>query len=237
MALSEHTHVTVDRIVWDDAVTRMYWSPGEHVTLVGPTGRGKSEVEIALMRERTWTCFLSTKRKDATQKELHDLRYRVIKTPGELQPEIASHYLFRPPFPRSSSADVIKKAHRAVYGPMLMRLREQMGWTIGADEVHYLCHFLGLSDEMELLWMQGRSEGTSVIANTQRPRNIPLVAYSQATHFFFWSSPDMGDVRRIGELTPLPIAEITAVLASQSKHDVLYVNAVSGDMFQTNTRW
>lgn len=215
----------------------MNWHPGEHITLIGPTGRGKTELEIALLRERTWGVFLSTKRKDSTQAELRQVGFRVITDPAQLNPEVHNRFLFRPPFPRSASAAVIKAAHKRVYGVMLMRLREQMGWTIGADEVHYLTEFLGLGDEMDLLWRQGRSEGTSVIANTQRPRHIPLVAYSQATHLFFWSSPDLADVRRIGEMTPLPIQHITAALATQSKHDVLYVNTVSGDMFQTNTRW
>lgn len=227
----------VPRLAWPVAVERMGWAPGEHVTLVGPTGRGKTEVEIALMRERVWAVFLSTKRQDATQNSLEREGYRVIRDPAELIPDIANRYLFRPPFPKDATATELKRVHARVYGQMLMRLRNQMGWTIGADEVRYLTQFLGLSDEMELLWLQGRSEATTIIANTQRPRHIPLEAYSQATHMFFWSSPDLGDVRRVGELTPLPLNRITTVLASQAKHDVLYVNTVTGEMFQTNTRW
>lgn len=227
----------VDRVTWDHAIHLMNWWPGEHVTLVGPTGRGKTELEIALMRERRFTVFLSTKRKDSTQDVLRADGYREIRDPAELNVEVAERYLFRPAFPRAASAAHIKAVHRSIYSRMLMRLREQMGWTIGADEVHYLTDFLGLSEEMELLWRQGRSEGTTVIANTQRPRHIPLVAYSQATHLFFWSSPDLGDVRRIAEMTPLPIDHIMPVLAAQNMHDVLYVNTVSQQMFQTNTRW
>lgn len=229
--------VAIERLPWAAAVVRMNWHPGEHVTLVGPTGRGKSEAEIALMRERTWTVFLSTKRKDATQDALHHDGYRLIHDPAELNPDVHHRFLFRPRFPRGSTAKEIKAAQAPVYSAMLMRIREQMGWTIGADEVHYLTEFLHLGDELELLWRQGRSEGTSVIANTQRPRHIPLVAYSQATHFLFWSSPDLADVRRIGEMTPLPIQAIIGILGSQDKHTLLYVNSVTGDMFQTNTRW
>lgn len=215
----------------------MDWVPGEHVTLIGPTGRGKTEALISLMDEQSWTVFLSTKRKDATQDELRARGYRTIRDPLEINPDVSNRFLFRPPFPRNASAGKIQSQHAGVFNRALMRLRDQTGWTIGVDETHYLSDFLGLQKELELLWRQGRSEGTTVIANTQRPRHIPLVAYSQATHLFFWSSPDISDVRRIGEMVPLPLTDILAVLGTQGKHDILYVNTVSGDMFQTNTRW
>lgn len=227
----------VDVLRWDDALTRMAWHPGEHVTSVGPTGRGKTELLIALMRARTWTTFLGTKRKDSTQDVLEDEGYRVIRDPSEINPEVHHRFFLRPPFPRRATAAQISAVQKPAFSRALMRLREQMGWTIGIDETHYLTDFLGLGPELELLWRQGRSESTTIIANTQRPRHIPLVAYSQATHLFFWSSPDLSDVRRIGEMVPIPLQEITRVLAGQDKHTVLYANTVTGDMFQTNTRW
>jgi len=237
MALQPRVPVLVEALDWQTAVERMNWHPGEHVTLIGPTGRGKTEALIALMRERQWKVFLGTKRKDATQDALRREGYRAIRDPAELNADVANAFLFKPPSPRRASAAQVQHAHAAAFRAMLMRIREQMGWTVGVDETHYLTDFLKLDRELELLWRQGRSEGTTIIANTQRPRHIPLVAYSQATHLFFWSSPDLNDVRRIGEMVPIPLTEIVGVLNGQDKHTILYVNTVTGDLFQTNTRW
>lgn len=227
---------TTERLSWDSAIERMDWRPGEHVTLIGPTGRGKTEALVKLMEHRKWCVFLSTKRIDSTQDRLTAHGFRTIKEAASLNPEVASRYIFRPPFPRGANAARIKDEHREAFGDALIRLREQTGWTIGLDEARYVAHTLGLTDELELLWLQGRSEGTTVVANTQRPRFIPLEAYSQATHLFMWSSPDLSDVSRIGELASFNRERVLANLVRMPKHDILYVNTVTGDMFITNTR-
>lgn len=219
------------------ALREMDWRPGEHVTLIGPTGRGKTELLIELLSERRWGVFLSTKRRDETQAPLERLGFRPVADPAAIQPEVHNRYIFRPPFPKRAQADRLKSTHRAAFRMALMQLRDQTGWTIGVDECRYIAHTLGLQDELELLWLQGRSEGTTVVANTQRPRFIPLEAYSQATHLMFWSSPDQSDVARIAELTSFDRQAVMKALTRLDKHDFLYTNTVTGQMFVTNTRW
>lgn len=225
------------------AIRRMDWRPGEHVTLIGPTGRGKTELLIALMDLRQWGVFVSTKRRDSTQAPLVRMGFRPITDPAEVQPEVHGRYLFQTPWPKGVPADELKNAQRATVGNLLIRLRDQGGYTVGLDEVRYLTQTLGLASELEVLWLQGRSEGTSLIANTQRPRFIPLEAYSQATHLFFWTSPDLQDVARIGEMAAFDRRLVTDTLqdiqeqGQRAKHDVLYVNTVTGDTFVTNRRW
>jgi hypothetical protein len=88
-----------------------------------------------------------------------------------------------------------------------------------------------------MLWLQGRSEKTTVIANTQRPRYIPLEAYDQATHLFMWQDPDRNNIARVSEMAGLNTDQVFAVLPGLPKHDILYINTVTGDIFVTNTRW
>lgn len=227
---------TVEQVRWDAARTRMDWRQGEHITLVGPTGRGKTELEISLLASHPWVVFLGTKRIDPTQDKLRAAGYRIISDPAELNPELATRFVFRPRFPKTTASE-LKRAHTLVFRELLMRAYRQTGWTIAADELRYIAHFLGLTDELMLLWLQGRSQGSTVIGGTQRPRFIPLEAYDQATHLFFWRDKDRANVDRVAEIAGIDRRTATAIVPNLPLHNVLYVNTATDDMFVTNTRW
>lgn len=225
-----------ETVPWDAAIRRMDWRQGEHVTLVGPTGRGKTELTVALLEHRRWVVFLGTKRIDSTQRRLAKMGYRTIATAAELEPDIATKYVLRPPWPHKISAAEVKRLHKVVFRDGIMRAFRQTGWTVAVDEARYICDFLGLRDEMTLLWLQGRSQGNSVICNTQRPRYVPLEAYDQATHLFLWTDSDHENIKRVADLAGFNRKQVIEAFQRMSKHDVLYYNTVTNDMFITNTR-
>lgn len=235
--LPSRSALTAESVRWDDAVSRMDWRQGEHVTLIAPTGRGKTELLIRLLETHPWVVFLGTKQTDPTQDILRKrYGFRVISDPAELNPEIGTRFLFRPRFPKADAA-TLKRHHQEVFRELLMRAYRQHGWTVAVDEARYICHFLGLTDEMLLLWLQGRSQGNSVITGTQRPRFIPLEAYDQATHFFLWHDPDRDNIKRVSDMAGLNRNLVLSVVPRLPQHHVLYLNAITGDAFVTNTRW
>lgn len=218
------------------AVQRMDWRQGEHVTLIAPTGRGKTELTVKLLEHRRYVVFLATKRIDSTSERLRKRGYRTILTADELNHEISPRFILHPAFPRVSAAQ-LRQQHREVFREGLMRAFRQTGWTVAVDEARYICDYLGLKDEMMLLWLQGRSQGNSVVASTQRSRFVPLEAYDQATHLFMWTDPDQGNIARNSELSGFNRTRVIRAMRDMKKHDVLYVNTVTGEMFITNTRW
>jgi hypothetical protein len=222
---------------WPDAIDRMDWRQGQHITLIGPTGRGKTELTIRLLEQINWVVFLGTKRRDRTQDRLRGMGYETVQTAPEINPEIHSRYILRPPYPRRVSAASLKKLHSEVFRDGLMTCYRQTGWTIALDEAKYLCAFLGLSEECALLWQQGRSQGNALIASVQRSRYVPLEAYDQATHLFMWTDPDLSNVKRNSELAGFNRSAVIDAMRLMTMHDVLYVNTVTEDMFITNTRW
>lgn len=226
-----------EKVGWSEALSRMDWRQGEHTTLIGPTGRGKTELTVQLLQHRKWTIFFGTKRIDPTQADLKELGFRTITSATEINPDISTRFILRPPFPKNASASALKAKHAEVFREGLMRGFRQTGWTICLDEARYVTHFLGLERECVLLWLQGRSQGNSIICSVQRPRFIPLEAYDQATHLFLWTDPDRANLNRTSELAGFNTRAVMRAFKEMKKHDVLYVNTVTQDMFITNTRW
>lgn len=227
----------VPMLPWTTAMREMDWKQGEHVTVIGPTGIGKTEVTTALADYRKWIVYLNTKNKDKTRDLLINRdNYKIIRDAAGLQPEIARHYVVWPSIPKRASVDTIKDINREVFREALMRIYRQGGWTILINELRYISQRLKLDDELLLLWLQGRSEDISVVAEAQRPRWVPLEAFDQPEHLFFFRDSDGNNVSRIAELVSVHRAAVEQIVPRLDGHDVLYVNTRDGNMFITNTR-
>lgn len=220
---------------WQAFLDFMNWGQGEHVTLVGHTGAGKTELSVSLLERRKYVVFLGTKSQDSTQDALKKMHYQVVQDSKGIEVDISTHLIVRPDFPKVSAAK-LKTYHQDVFRESIMRVYRQGGWTLDIDECRYITEYLGLRDECMLCWLQGRSKDISVLASTQRPRFIPLEAYDSASHLFFWRSTDLDNVRRVGELAGINKEVVTGIVGKLPMHDVLYVDTRSGRMAITNTR-
>ncbi len=201
--------------------------------MVGPTGSGKTTLETAILPRRDYVVFLSTKRIDSTQDKLKSMGYKVIHSARDLNTDIAPRAILRPPWPENVSAKQLKELHAEIFREALMYVFQQGYWTVVMDEARYLTKDLGLAAEAELLWLQGRSLKISVVAGTQRPRWIPLEAYDQASHLFFWKDPDRQNVDRIAEMAGLNRRAVEGIVPVLKTHQMLYASRITDELVIT----
>jgi energy-coupling factor transporter ATP-binding protein EcfA2 len=214
----------VPRLAWAEFWRRFAWEQGEHVSLIGPTGCGKSTLGLALLPFRKSVVILGTKPRDAVLDRL--VRTKQYRRLREFQPRPGERRVIlwptlRDPADVSTQRDVLADAFRSIF--------HSGGWCVYADEARYLCEFLRLEAYLQLLWQQGRSLGISLVANVQRPAGMPLELYNQATHLFLWRETDRVNLTRLGGLggevdSTLIRREVTTL----SRHEFLYLNTRTG---------
>lgn len=198
--------------------------------MIGPTGCGKTTLATKLLPLRQYVAVMATKPRDPILKTFKDMGYTVTRTwPPPLPPEVSPRVVF---WPKSETMDSIKKQAPQV-GAALRDIYRQGGWTVYFDELRYVTDFLGLKREVELLLLQGRSLGVSVVCGAQRPAWLPLTVYDQATHLFMWRETDKRNLMRMGELGGVETGRIVRTLPKLAKHECLYVNTRDGEMFRT----
>jgi hypothetical protein len=121
------------------------------------------------------------------------------------------------------------------FGEALQGIFEAESWCVYCDEVRYLSDNLGLSTELETLWMQGRSLGISMVVGAQRPVKIPVIAYD-ANHLFLWKTSDKRDIDTMSEFTGTNINVAKQVIPRLPRHECLYINTVTDEMARTKAR-
>lgn len=232
---------------WSQFMAAFDWQLGEHVSIIGPTGTGKSYLGRQLLVRRDFVVTLGTKRRDDTlddylkldgftrveswppKRPVSDLLRGVRREPGwenrvALWPTYtgdvaATRQRMRDEFVKCFS-DVLFTGNRCV----------------DVDEMYYLCAILGLKEYAEEIWTQGRSSGISLLAKTQRPAWVPLFMYDQPIHLFFFADNDETNLRRVGGLGGLSARMVRETVASLPKHTCLYVNTREGHMAVTRVR-
>jgi hypothetical protein len=146
------------------------WEEGEHVSVVGDTGTGKSYLIRALVKPREYVVFLRTKADDLRLPNF-DKRSKA----SAMNDLSLTRILLQPASDRRSQAI---EAYR-----MLDIAWTHGGWTIVIDELWYAIR-LGLAEPIERLLTQGRSKGISVVCGMQRPVGVTRFAMAESTHMF-----------------------------------------------------
>lgn len=219
------------RLSWADFMAGFRWEQGEHISLIGPTGAGKTTLALELLPMRDFVCVIATKPRDPVVSLLRQQGYTLLrKWPDHIDHRVTPRVILWPRFGKLTDL----KAQQRIIHRALGFMFQSGGWTIYLDELSYLTKTLRLESAVSLLLQQGRSLGVSIVAGTQRPAHVPLLIYDQATHLFLWRDNDERNLRRMGGIGGLDAAMIRRTVAGLDLHDVLYVNTRGlGDLVVT----
>ncbi len=228
--------IEVPRVEWDQFVADHFqWVQGEHVSLIGPTGSGKTTLALAILPMRSYVMVLATKPKDDTLDKLVKDGYRKVKNwkgvvalTRQMNRDRSLRVVMWPPY--RSIRD--KATQAAALDEAMHEAFIQGGWTVFADELYTLGD-LGLNEQLRAYWSQGRALGLSLVAGTQRPAHVDLMAYDQPTHVFFWRDNDERNLKRISGMNGANSKIIKETVSSMARHDTFYVNTRTGAMVIT----
>lgn len=224
----------------DEIAVRMPWGKfkrawaetfkqGDHVTIIAPTGWGKTTLAVEIVEPRTYVLFLATKPQDPIITALKKHGWRVthkLDIQHTSDGKVVDRRLVYWPVVSKKDRDLstvrfeqateIQKAFNYVY--------KAGEWCVLADETIWLADGLKLEPEIETILFQGRTLGVSLISLAQRPAEVPRACYSQANHVFLSKTSDKYDMRRLSDIGGGQSSEIQQILPTLQKYDFLYYN-------------
>lgn len=198
------------------------WKQGEHVTLYAATGQGKTTLALEILPIRRYMVVFATKQK--YQRLFVTLQQQGFKVQKEFDPnpDVAPKVILHCA-PKDTEASSRSK-QKAVYGKALNEIYQSGGWGLYVDELKYVTDNLKLGSNMELLYLQGRELGVSIVGTSQRPAWVPVVAIAEATHLFIGAQSDQRDIDRIAEGSGRKGRVIRPLIDELEDYQFLYVN-------------
>jgi hypothetical protein len=228
--LKRHPPKLYNRVSWNQFFPyfRRTWLQGEHITIVGPTGCGKSTLESQILTIREYIVIFVTKVYDEVLTYQFPEYHRISKWP----PKYHQDKVLLWPKPGKDIRETYL-IQRNVFKDALNKIFQERNWTVVFDEQHYMVKKLALGPENEMFLHQGRSSGLSVVNGTQRPAWVPVVTYSSATHAFIWNTNYHDDLRRLSDLGGISSKDLSYNIQTLSKHEFIYVNCRTGDVMRS----
>ena len=213
------------------------WAPGEHVTVVGPTGSGKTHIAVSLAELCRYVLVLAAKRQDPLvsdlakhgyfiTRDLNDIKWTQNEKGGPVEP-VRPKVVYWPPSPEKLKPRELIAAHGAAFGNALDWADKSGKWCLIVDETMYLAEHLRLMKELDHLWFQGRTQKVSVIACAQRPSRVPRLAFSSASYLFLAQTNDVGDLERLRDIAagfPKGMIDEAVMSLDYDAHEFLFVS-------------
>lgn len=221
---------SVLRVSWEQHLSYLssVWHPGQHVSIVAPTGRGKDYlIRHGLLP--LWSghrvLYIDTKDLDPT---LRGFGKRVTSFPSRFYRfgvKAEGENLWYRLHVRSALAGSPHRAQRqTVYHALASAYRERE-WVIVVSEISHLANDLALMPALRDIWKRGRANVTFIAAG-QAPRWLPGEMYDQGSYLYLGPLRDTYARKRLSEIGG-NTDEIKAALGQLRRFEWLFVDAIN----------
>jgi hypothetical protein len=145
---------------------RQDWRQGQHIAIMGRTGRGKTVLARDLLSIRGWAVALAVKRADDTLDTFPQAGYkRITRWP----PNYADHRVLFWARPKNlDDVDAQAKVIRAVLNDVYRR----GGYGVLLDDVAYIANQLNLRRSLGIMLNQSRSSFASIVSAMTQPSSV-----------------------------------------------------------------
>lgn len=204
---------------------RKQWQQGEHLTLIGPTGSGKTTIALELITAMPYVAIIGTKQRDDTLEKFakKHKEYRVINEfQWSLKRQTLDDTVIVWPKLKGDASNV--GAQAVPIHNSLNRMFFQGGWTVFCDELWYLANRLKQERILESFWSQGRSSGLSLVGCCQRPSWIPRFAFSEPRYLLIGQMEDERDINTVSEGTNVSRKLLAQEVNKLSRHEFIFYN-------------
>jgi hypothetical protein len=226
--------VNVPVVEWETFLANWpkQYEQGQHVTIIGPTGSGKTTLAMELVKARGWVVALGVKYRDDTMSRLEKEGWHRVQE-WKQRPRSSQRVLV---WPKESDLTKVLQVHKKVFTELLRDIYRIGHWTIWTDELTYMTDHVGLSKLYRALYILARSGKISLVGSAQRPAFVPLEAYSQASHLFLFRTGDERDLERMGGMNGVNRKQVADTVSQLPHHTFLHVNLVTGSQVISQVR-
>jgi hypothetical protein len=176
------------------------WEP-EHVSVLGPTGSGKTAWMTSVLEERTRrsgasAVILATKPADGTMMKLTRKGWKLRRT---WPPDYGEDRVIYWP-PSGKPEDGVSKQKMHIRNFLNDIWRPDANVIVCFDEIAFCEQELRLQPIINRMWREARSTGITLMASTQRPRGVSRYMHSEPTYSVAFRPSDQDDATRMAEI-------------------------------------